>query len=295
MGAIHKENKGTLTYNGVGIDSRNGQQELTVGRRIRYGLTIAGGALLFVAGCLFLVLLIPLFMVSALVSKGSSHLARTMMAFCLRVFAGYIRLSGFVRFDPEELRAIGRLPDGVGRVLAPTHPCLLDALLIIAYRPQVGCIMKASLVKNPLISPCAKMAKFIPNSPVIRMIRDSKAAIKAGQTLLIFPEGTRTKPGASLNPFRPAAAAIATATGCPAVPVIIRSDSPYGQKGWPMWKIPAHPMTLKFSICDEIMPEPGESSRDFNQRLEEQFRDLLAPPSETAVMDSRKDRSKRCA
>src|ERR1700738_4115111 len=47
-----------------------------------------------------------------------------------------------------DMTAVDSLRGGPPVILAPNHPCLIDALLILTRHPNVVCVMKAELMKN---------------------------------------------------------------------------------------------------------------------------------------------------
>ena len=47
-----------------------------------------------------------------------------------------------------DLRALDSLKSGPPVILAPNHPALIDALLILTRHPNLVCVMKAQLMKN---------------------------------------------------------------------------------------------------------------------------------------------------
>src|SRR2546429_658344 len=65
-------------------------------------------------------------------------------------------LMGAYRLD---LRALSVLREGPPVVLAPNHPSLIDALLIIAHEPRVACVMKSALMNNVFLGAGARLAR----------------------------------------------------------------------------------------------------------------------------------------
>lgn len=103
--------------------------------------------------------------------------------------------------------------------------------------------------------------------------------LDAGTSVLIFPEGTRSRDGgavtASLNP---GAAILATRRGLPCLPIRITGTWqawPPGQHGP---KRPRHDVDMR--ILTPITPRPGEAAAAFNRRLRTA---LTEPPDSQAV------------
>jgi 1-acyl-sn-glycerol-3-phosphate acyltransferase len=93
-----------------------------------------------------------------------------------------------------------------------------------------------------------------------------------GWSLLIFPEGTRSKDG-WVGTFRMGAAYLAVEHGVPVVPVIHRGTFAAMPKGvsWPARGRP--PLTIRFGA--PITPAEGESVRDFAPRVSKTIARLL--------------------
>src|SRR6185312_9554130 len=107
-----------------------------------------------------------------------------------RVFSWMLSLTGAYRLD---LRAIDSLREGPPVILAPNHPSLIDALLILTRHPNIACVMKAELMGNVFLGAGSRLARYIPSDPPRQMIKDAVAELRAGAVLLLFPEGTRTR------------------------------------------------------------------------------------------------------
>ncbi|MEZ5384734.1 MAG: lysophospholipid acyltransferase family protein [Prosthecobacter sp.] len=193
---------------------------------------------------------------------------------------GIIRItfSGFEKWNPE-LR---------GQVIAPNHPALWDALLIMGRISGLTCVLKSSLLHNPLLSGGARLAQFIPGSPPLNMVRLGVRAVREGQNLLIFPESTRTlRPQCALNEIKGGIGMIADRTEAPVWPLVVRTDSLYLSKGWPIWRWPRQPVNIEFLLLDPIQVEQGETAQEFVARLRAVYLSVLsASPDDLARPDS---------
>ena len=92
------------------------------------------------------------------------------------------------------------------------------------------------------------------------LIRGAQKAVGRGRPVVIFPEGTRVRPGEKL-PYRPGVAALYGALGVPVVPVVLNSGM-----HWPKGSIRRYPGTIVMEYLPPI--PPGLSRRDFMERLE---------------------------
>ena len=92
------------------------------------------------------------------------------------------------------------------------------------------------------------------------LIKEAEAALARGQSIVIFPEGTRVAPGAH-RPYHPGVAALYLHLGCPVVPVALNSGLFWGRRSFV--KRPGR-------ITVEILPpiEPGLNRAAFMTELE---------------------------
>ncbi len=186
-----------------------------------------------------------------------------------RIYLGALALVGAVRFD---FRALDGLRDQGPLVIAPNHPCLLDALMVISRLPNLACIMKASIVDNIFLGAGARLAGYIRNDAQLSMIKQSVAELKNGRSLLIFPEGTRTTRW-PVNTCKGTAALIAARAKVPIQTVFIETDSAYLSKGWPLFRRPEMPITYRIRLGRRF--DPPRRAAAFTQELEAYFIDAL--------------------
>ncbi|MCE9581574.1 MAG: AMP-binding protein [Planctomycetes bacterium] len=112
-------------------------------------------------------------------------------------------------------------------ILAPNHQSYVDALVLTAaLPPRFGFVVKRELARNLVLAPLLKRlgAVFVERFDPEQSLQDTEgvaAAIRAGRSLVIFPEGTfRREPG--LLPFKMGAFVVAAQTGTPVVPILVR-------------------------------------------------------------------------
>jgi len=194
-----------------------------------------------------------------------------------RSFVVYLRVTDLVRVDSSALR---KLAEHKGpAIIAPNHVSLWDVVFIIARLPRVTCVMKQSILKNPVLGGGARLAGFIPNQSDKQVIRAAVDAMHRGNMLLLFPEGTRTRRDTRwINPLGGGCAVIARHSGAPVFPVFIRTNGRYLEKGWPLWKRPVFPVRMEINVGQQLVVGAGESSREFTVRLQRTFEEELAKP-----------------
>lgn len=181
-----------------------------------------------------------------------------------------MRATGVLRVD---LRPLDALRDEPRLVIAPNHPTMLDAVLLISRLPRVVCITKASLWDSLFLGGGIRLAGYVRNDQPLTMIRDAAAAVRDGNQLMIFPEGSRTA-HPPIDPLHRSFAVMAKAAGAPVQTVLIEADNPYLSKSWPLLRPPILPLVFRIRLGQRF--EVGDPEA-FVERLERYFRAELAP------------------
>lgn len=188
-----------------------------------------------------------------------------------RIFLGTLSLSRRFSFD---LEALDTLRDTPSLIIAPNHPCLLDAVMVISRLPNVACVLKAELMNNIFLGAGARLARYVRNEPVRRMIRSAIRDFDCGSHLLLFPEGTRTT-FYPVNPLKGSIGLIAMHAQIPVQTVLIETDSGYLGKGWSLFRMP--PMPIHYRVRLGRRFDPPRHARRFMAELEHYFSQELLP------------------
>lgn len=123
-----------------------------------------------------------------------------------------------------------------GCIVVANHPSLIDAVFILAANKNISCIVKGALWNNFFTSAVVKLAGYIPNDSK-DFIEIAVEKLRMGDSILIFPEGTRNTYNEQLD-FRRGAANIAVVANAPILPVLITSNPRALQKGEKWYSIP---------------------------------------------------------
>ena len=181
---------------------------------------------------------------------GGLRIGRAMIARGYGWFWAIARCSGMLRLNADVLDA---LRDEPGLIVVANHPSMLDAVMLVARLPRSACIMKAGLMRNPLLGPGARLARYIRNDSAYGMVQCAVEDLRSGGQLVMFPEGTRTtRP--PVNPFHPSFTLIARHARVPIQTVFIDTDSPYLGKGWPLWRLPPLPIAFRVRLGRRFQP-----------------------------------------
>ncbi|MGB1636777.1 MAG: lysophospholipid acyltransferase family protein [Flavobacteriales bacterium] len=113
-----------------------------------------------------------------------------------------------------------------GCVLVANHTSLLDINAAFAASPTpIVFLSKASIRRVPLLGKLNELAGTVfvergNRASSERAVNQLTESLKAGRSVLVFPEGTRSKDG-TLQPFKKGAFHLAQAAGAPIVPMHI--------------------------------------------------------------------------
>jgi 1-acyl-sn-glycerol-3-phosphate acyltransferase len=190
------------------------------------------------------------------------------------LFKGWLQVASRIGIFDIKFADADKLRDLRATVLAPNHPSLIDAVILLSIVPNTVCIMRASLIESPFLGGAARLAGFVPNDKGPALIRHGIEKIQAGENLLIFPEGTRTEAQA-INSFKHGFALIAKKTGAPIQTVFIEREGRYLSKGIPLLAFARPPFRFQLHLGDLFRAAPDESAQQLSARLEHYFREHL--------------------
>jgi 1-acyl-sn-glycerol-3-phosphate acyltransferase len=166
-----------------------------------------------------------------------------------------------------------------GTVYIANHPTLVDATFLLARLPDTVCIFKPQLMRNPTIGPAAIMARYVSGDAGVDVMRTAAARVAEGQSLLIFPEGTRTAQaqGEVLGTLKAGFALIASRAHAPVQLVIVRSTPGLAAKGRPWWRPPSTlPAFVSFTWDRRWEYVPDLHAADLKDAVELRLREVLA-------------------
>jgi 1-acyl-sn-glycerol-3-phosphate acyltransferase len=153
---------------------------------------------------------------------------------------------------PLAVRGLERLPDAPC-VLVCNHGSYVDGMVLIAALPRpIGFVAKGELRRSWALRRFLQRlgAEFVDRSDAERGVRDAARlafAVRAGRSLLFFPEGTFSA-RSGLLPFHLGAFLTAVRAGAPLLPLVLHGSREMLPDGcwWP------RPAQLEVEICEAV-------------------------------------------
>ena len=198
-------------------------------------------------------------------------------------WAGLKGVMFFVRAVGVRVRVKGieRIPQGVC-VFAANHTSAADAPAIVGAIPRrVAILLKASLFQWPIAGQAFRVAHFIPvnrssRESAIASVDRAVEALAAGQSFLIYPEGTRS-PDGRLQEFKKGAVVMALKAGVPIVPMVCSGAHRVMEKH----SLMIHPGEMVVEFLEPI--DTSRYSFDERDALNQKVHDAMAaalPPDQ---------------
>ncbi len=127
-----------------------------------------------------------------------------------------------------EVRGVENVPEDTAVLFICNHQGYFDIPILLYHLPKtLGFLAKIEIKKWPLIGKWLTCLEgvFIDRSDIrqsLTAIKETSEVLKSGQSMIIFPEGTRSK-GKQLNEFKPGSLRAALRAKVPIVPVTIEN------------------------------------------------------------------------
>jgi len=164
-----------------------------------------------------------------------------------------VRIGFFLSGIRYTVQGTDHLPPGRAVVFCSNHQSNIDPpVLFEALHPRVHILYKHELDALPILARAFRIGGFIPidrknKESALRSIDAGASSIRAGNSFLIFPEGTRSRTD-TLLPFKKGGFIMAIKAQAPIVPVAIQGGRAAWQRG--SWLI--HPVHVRVKIGDPV-------------------------------------------
>jgi 1-acyl-sn-glycerol-3-phosphate acyltransferase len=194
----------------------------------------------------------------------------------LGVILGWVRFHHWLtrRVLGIRMKVVGAIPPGP-HLIAVKHQSMYETLEMVRLTHLPVVVMKKELADIPLFGFMTRRYGVIPversaGAKALRnLVAEGQSAVTGGRPVIIFPEGTRVRPGRQ-PPLRPGFAGLYRALGLPVVPVAVDSGRLWGRG------LVHHGGTVTFKVGATI--PPGLKRDDVEARVHAAINALeLAP------------------
>ncbi|CAI3150360.1 hypothetical protein MWMV7_MWMV7_02625 [Acinetobacter calcoaceticus] len=184
-------------------------------------------------------------------SEKRQQRAQNVIKYSFKGFTEMMVKLGIMTYSVEGLE---KLQNSRQELVIANHPSLIDVVVLIGMMQQANCVVKQSLWSNPFIKGPVQSAGYILNAGSQQFVEDCVMRLKENNaaSLLIFPEGTRTEKGMTLNEFQRGAANIAIRANVPIRPVIITCTPSTLTKNEKWYHVPSQPFHIEVKVLDAV-------------------------------------------
>lgn len=232
-------------------------------------MTVRGllfGVYFYTLTTVIVIIYLPLLLTSETTIQFFAKLWCRAALFGLRVIAGISwRYEGVENLPKEPF------------ILACKHQSTWETLSLCIYLNAPSFVLKKELTEIPFFGwylgriGNVSVDRKAGASALRKMVEDTRRVLGDGRKIVIFPEGTRTKPGASTR-YHPGVIALYRETGYPLVPAALNSGL-----FWPrsIWSCRSGEIVLRF-----LEPLPADMGRRemmnaLEERIETASKDLI--------------------
>lgn len=201
------------------------------------------------------------------------RLARRSIAASFRFFLTVARRIGVLDYRIDNLDS---LRQERGCLVVANHPTLIDYVILASVMPETDCLVKSALLRNPFVSGVIRAADYLINSEGGTLLAASQQRLAQGDTILIFPEGTRTRPGEAITLQR-GAANIAVRCNSDLRVVLIHCSEHLLDKKSRWYDVPPNKPFFTVNVCERVnihdfydaaTQEPALAARQLNRHLQ---------------------------
>jgi len=177
--------------------------------------------------------------------------ARAAIHWLFKAFITWMRLLSLISYEIHGAERLQRQ----GLLILANHPTLIDVVFLISLVRNADCVVKSTLAEHPCTRGPVRATGYICNNSGSELLQACIDSVAAAGNLIIFPEGTRTRPGQPLKMQR-GAAQIATRGLLDITPVTFNVE-PLGLfKGQPWWQVADRPLHFTVTVGEDIAVAP---------------------------------------
>lgn len=212
------------------------------------------------------------------------RVARRSIAASFRLFLSIAKTLGVLDY---RIKGVDTLRQERGCLVVANHPTLIDYVLLASVMPETDCLVKSPLLRNPFVGGVIRAADYLVNSQADALLPASQQRLAQGDTILIFPEGTRSRPGETMTLQR-GAANIAVRCRSDMRIVVIQCSEHLLDKQSRWYNVPPRKPLFQVEVRERVQikhffdaesQQPALAARQLNRHLLHQLSPGLIPLS----------------
>lgn len=235
-------------------------------RQLRYSLdrawrTLATGicfAFFFTGGLVESLTIFPILHLWPGTLRQKRARVRVAIQYTFRLFVGMMEALGLIKVRLHNAELMQRRG---GCIVIANHPTLIDVVILMSVVPNANGVVKGELWHNFYLRRVVSAAGFISNADAEAMLQGCSEALANEDAIIIFPEGSRSVPGAPLQ-FKRGVANIAVRTDASLLAVFITCNPITLVKGEPWYRIPSRRADIDMHFHEWLDPRQLAPSYD---------------------------------
>nr|MDC7232165.1 lysophospholipid acyltransferase family protein [Spirochaetales bacterium] len=173
-----------------------------------------------------------------------------------------------------------KLKNGQSYVYCPNHSSMMDIVILYRLFRHFKWVAKKEILRVPFLGWNMSLNGYLSidrKSPAsqIKMMKNGEALLKRGSSIMIFPEGTRSKDG-TLGKFRDGAFILSQKSDAPVVPIAIEGSRDVFSDGTIRYHR-VYPMTI--TILDPVLPGEAENAKALGRLVRARIAEKLGSES----------------
>ena len=201
-----------------------------------------------IGGLIMGLLIFPLMFIFLRSRERRKFAARRVIGKAFGGFWGLMNVLGVLDYRIEGRENIDAHRD---QLVVANHPTLIDVVLLISMFPRANCVIKEAVTKNMFMRSVVRAAEYISNSEPEDLLESCVTYLDGGGSLMLFPEGTRTRQGEGID-FKPGAATVATRAGVAVLPVAIACTPLFLSKELPWYFVPDERPVFTIHVLEPV-------------------------------------------
>ncbi|MFT4144940.1 MAG: lysophospholipid acyltransferase family protein [Mobilitalea sp.] len=225
---------------------------------------------------LFFIVSIPLFLIEFIIGRFNK---RAMVANSQAIVVFAFRVILFIAGVKSTVKGRSNIPKNEAVLYVANHRSYFDVLVAYASLPTLtGFMAKKEIAKIPILRTWMRLLQclFLDRSDIkqgLKTILQGIEQIKAGYSIFISPEGTRSQ-GPEMLPFKEGSFKMAEKTGCAIIPVSISNTDEVFENHMP-WIRSAH-VIIEYGTPIYPKDLSKEQQKFLGSHVQEIIRETLA-------------------